>query len=409
MNKNLITVLDMGSTKTTCLAASADENNGITVEGLSVSDSRGIKRGLIVDIDEAAKSIDNAIRRLKADLGHDVPGVVVGVGGSHIEGMNAQGFVPIYPRSRVITREDVLQVINHSRQVVFPPDREMIQALPREFRIDGQRDILKPIGMSGSKLECVTYIVTGQATQLQNIEKAVGMTGHKVDQMVLLPLASGLGALTQEQLELGSAIVDIGGGVTEIAVFSGGSVAFSASIPIGGSLVTSDVSKLLKTSPEEAERLKTKYGTAMARNIAEKETVDVQQIGQSTPRPLQRKVLCEIIESRMRELAQMVKQQIEKSGMYGVLPGGIVLTGGGAMLEGTQNLFEDVLKHLRVEIVEPKVNGAAHGLTDRPGMAAALGMARFAIQCFGDELGPAGGSGWKERVRTFWSLLSGKA
>jgi cell division protein FtsA len=409
MTNNLITVLDLGSTKTVCLAAAPDENHGISVEAISVSDSRGIRRGLIADIDEAAKSIDNAVRRLKSELGHEIGGIVVGVGGAHIEGMNAQGFVPIYPRSRVITREDVLQVINHSRQIVMPPDREMIQALPREFRVDGQRGILKPIGMNGSKLECVTYIVTGQATHLQNIEKAIGMTGLKVDQMVLLPLASGLGALTQEQLELGAAVVDIGGGVTEIAVFAEGSVAFSASIPIGGSLVTSDISKLLKTSLDEAERLKTKYGDAIARNIVENDTVDVQQIGQTTPRPLQRKVLCEIIESRMRELALMVKQQIEKSGMYGVLPGGVVITGGGAMLEGTQNLFEDVLKHLRVEIVEPKVNGAAHGLTDRPGMAAALGMARFAIQCFGDELGPAGGAGWKERVRTFWSLLSGKA
>lgn len=409
MNKNLVTVLDLGSSKTTCLAAAPDENNGIRVEGLAESESRGIKRGLIVDMDEAAKSIDNAIRRVQQEIGQEIPGVVVGVSGAHVEGMNAQGFVPIYPRSRVITREDVLQVINHSRQVVMPPDREMIQALPREFRIDGQKGILKPIGMTGSKLECITYMVSGQATHLQNIEKVIGMTGHRVDQMVLQPLASGLGALTQEQIELGAAIVDIGGGVTEIAVFGGGSVAFSASIPIGGSLVTSDISKLLKTSIEEAERLKTLYGAAEARNIAEKETVDVNQIGQSTPRALQRKVLCEIIESRMRELALMVKQQIEKSGMYGVLPGGVVLTGGGAALEGTQKLFEDVLKHLRVEIVEPKVNGAAHGMKDRPGMAAALGMARFAIQCFGDELGPAGGSGWKERVRTFWSLLSGKA
>jgi len=409
MNKNLITVLDLGSTKTVCLAASPDENDGIRVEGLAISDSRGIRRGLISDIDEAAKSIDNTIRRLKTDLGQDVPGVVVGVGGAHLEGMNAQGFVPIFPRSRAISREDVLQVINHSRQVVLPPDREMIQALPREFRIDGQRDILKPIGMSGSKLECVTYIVTGQATHLHNIEKAVEMTGHRVEQMVLLPLASGLGALSQEQLELGSVLVDIGGGVTEIAVFSGGSVAYSASIPIGGAMVTGDISKLLKTSPDEAERLKTDQGVALARNIAEKETVEVHQLGHAVPRPLQRKVLCEIIESRMRELATMVKQQIEKSGMYGTLPGGVVLTGGGAALEGTQNLFEEVLKHLRVEIVEPKVDGAAHGLTDRPGMAAALGMARFAIQCFGDELGPAGGAGWKERVRTFWSLLSGKA
>ncbi len=409
MNKNLITVLDLGSTKTTCLAASADEEGGIRVEGLAVTETKGVRRGVITDLEAAARSIDTAIRRVQAETKQEIGSVVVGVGGSHIEGINAQGFVPIYPRSRAITREDVLQVINHSRQIVIPPDREMIQSLPREFRVDGQKNIQKPIGMNGSKIECVTYIVTGQATQLQNLEKVVSMSNHKVEQMVLQPLASGLGALTQEQIELGSAVIDLGGGLTEIAVFSGGSIAFTASIPIGGSLVTSDISKLLKTSPEEAERLKVEHGNALARNVAENESVEVKQLGQDELRPLQRKVLCEIIESRMRELALMVKQQIEKSGMYGLLPGGVVMTGGGALLNGTQELFEEVLRHLRVSHFEPKVDAIGHGMSDTPGMAASLGMARFAVQCFGDELSTVNGAGWKERVRTFWSLLSGRA
>lgn len=409
MNKNLITLLDLGTTKTTCMVASPHEDGGVRLEALSISDSRGVKRGVITDIDEAAKSVDNAIRRASQEIGQEIETVVVGVGGAHVDGINAQGFVPIYPRSRAITREDVLQVINHSRQIVLPPDREMIQALPREFRVDGQRGILKPIGMNGSKLECVTYIVTGQAAHLQNLEKVVGMSGRKVEQMALQSLASGLGALTQEQIELGAAVVDIGGGLTQIAVFSGGSIAHSATAPIGGALVTSDLSKLLKTSPEEAEKLKVEHGAALAKNVGENDSVEVHQLGQSGARPLQRKVLCEIIESRMRELALMVKQQIEKSGMYGLLPGGVVLTGGGAALDGTKNLFEDVLKHLRVEVIEPKVNVSAHGISEPRGLAAPLGMARFAIQCFGDELGPATGAGWRERARTFWSLLSGKA
>ncbi|MBI3721017.1 MAG: cell division protein FtsA, partial [Fimbriimonas ginsengisoli] len=323
--------------------------------------------------------------------------------GSHLEGVNAQGFVPIYPRSRTITREDVLQVINHSRQVVLPPDREQIEAIPREFRIDGQRGIQRPIGMSGGRLEVVTYLVTGQTTHLQNVEKAVSMAGRQVEQMVLQPLASGLGVLTAEELDLGVVVADVGGGTTDVAVFSGGSIAFSASLPIGGQLVTSDLSKLLKTSPDEAERLKTEAGCALARLVGEKESVTVTQLGQAEARPLQRRVLCEIIESRMREIAKMVWQQIERSGLNGMLPGGIVLTGGGSRLSGSADLFGDVLKNMRVRVGEPDVDGKAHGGYS---FATAVGLARYALDSFEDELVPASGvTDWKQKIRTLWSVI----
>ncbi len=405
--KDLVTVLDLGSTKAVCLAATGTDSGEINVRGVGVAECKGVKRGVITDLDETARAVDTAIRRVQSDLGVTIDDVIVGISGVNVEGINAQGYVPIYPRSRSITREDVLQVINHSRQVMIPPDREMIQAIPREFMVDGQRGIQKPIGMSGGKLEAVTYIVTGPHTQIQNVEKAIGMSGRKVEQMILQPLASGLGVLTQEEITLGSVVVDIGGGTTDVGIFSNGSIAGSACLPVGGSHVTSDISKLLKTSPEEAERLKRAHGASLAGNVPEKTSVDVLQIGQSVARPLQRRVLCEIIESRMREIAQMVKQHIEKSGLVGMLPGGLVLTGGGAALEGTDKLFSDVLKHVRVRFAEPRITaleGEGHGL------AAAMGMARFSIQCFEDELGPATGTGeWKERIRTFWSLLSGKA
>lgn len=404
--KDLVTVLDLGSTKAVCLVAARDPDRDMQIKAIASAECRGVRRGVVTDLDETAKAIDTAIRRAQSDAGIPIEDVIVSVSGTHVEGITGQGFVPIYPRSRAITREDVLQVINHSRQIMLPPDREMIQAIPREFRIDGQRGIQRPIGMNGGKLEAVTHIITGQTTLIQNIERAVTMAGKQVDQMVASPLASGLGVLTQEELELGAVVVDIGGGKTDVGIFSNGSIASVASVPIGSMLVTSDISKLLKTSPEEAERLKREFGAAMGRYANEKDSVDVLQIGQTIARPLQRRVLCEIIESRMRELAVMVRQQIEKSGMVGMLPGGLVLTGGGSALEGTDRLFSDVIKHLRVRVAEPAVPGSG---PETRGLACAVGMARFAIQCHEDELGPAIGSGnWKDRIRTFWSLLSGR-
>jgi cell division protein FtsA len=404
-----LAVLDIGSSKVACLAALDDGEGGFDLQGLAVAECKGVKRGVVTDLEETSRAIDASIRRVEQQLGSKIESVVVTISGSHLEGHNAMGFVPIYPRSRQISREDVLQVINHSRQFMIPPDREMIQALPREFKIDGQRGIQRPIGMNGSKLEVTTYIVTGQTTHIQNIEKAVSMTGRRVDQMIVGALASGLGVLTPDEVELGAAVVDIGEGVTDIGVFQGGSICYSASIPVGSGLVTSDISKLLRASPEEAERLKIFNAYALSAGVDERESVDVTQLGHPEPRPLQRKVLCEITESRMRELAVMVRQQIEKSGLYAVLPGGVVLTGGGSLLSGTDKLFTDVLKHLRVRRAEPKLYGG-HGMdTDRAGLANSAGAARFALQCFEDELGPVSGGGVKAAIRSIFSLISGKS
>lgn len=404
----LVSVLDLGSTKAVCLCAESDGAGGVDVRAVGVAECKGLRRGVVSDLEETASAIQSAIRKAQTLAGEEITSLIVSIGGTHVEGLNAQGFVPIYPRSRAISREDVLQVINHSRQHMIPPDREQIQALPREFRIDGQRGIRKPIGMNGSKLEVVTYIVTGQTTHIQNIEKAVSMAGKRIDQMVLQPLASGVAVLTDEEMELGTAVVDIGGGTTDIGVFAGGSVAFSATVPVAGLLVTSDLSKLLKTTPEEAERLKLDSGYSLSKGVTDDESVSVMQLGQTQFRPLQRRVMVEIIESRMRELATMVKQQIEKSGMVGMLPGGVVLTGGGSHLPGTDKLFADVLKHLRVRVAEPEIAGNSAAILNQPGMATAVGLAKFALQFVDDELAPADNGSWKDRIRTFWTSLGGK-
>ncbi len=405
MKSELVTVLDLGSTKTACISACLTKEGALDIKGLTVMPSRGVRKGVVADLEEASAAIGAAVREVQNQTGREVSGLVVGISGQHVEGANSQGFKPIVPRARHITNQDVLEVITHSRSLVLTPDREQIQALPREFRVDGQRDVLKPAGMSGTKLEVLTYVVTGQSAHIQNIERAVSLAGKRVEQMVLGPLASGIGALTQEEMQLGAVIVDIGGGKTDVGIFVKGSMADSQCLPIGGQLVTSDLSKLLKTSPEEAERLKTHYGSALAKIVPDDESIDVVQIGRTYARPLQRKVFCEIVESRMREAATMVAQQIEKSGFKGVLPGGVVLTGGGSRLPGTQRLFEEVLKFAPARIADSSLAGQCEG--DKP-ISAALGMARFAIQC-SDDLGPANGSNaWRERVKVLLSRFGAR-
>jgi len=403
MNSDLVAVLDLGSTKVTCLAASADGPNGMSIEGLSTTPCRGMRRGQVADLAEVSRAIEEVVRKVEIEVDEDIESLVVGISGSHIEGICSQGYKPIVPPGRKLTHQDVLEVINHSRAVTISSDREQIQSLPREFRVDGQRNVHKPVGMPGSKLEVLTYIATGQSTSLQNIEQALTGAGKKVEQMVIQSLASGVGILTPEEMELGAAVIDIGGSTTDFAIFQHGSIAFCATIPVGGLAVTNDLSQLLKTSPEEAERLKLEFGCALAKLVEERDSVEVIQLGQPVARPMQRRVLCEIIQSRMREIASMVAKQIESSEFGGVLQGGLVLTGGGSALNGTAQLFEETTKKYKVRTAEPTLGPK---FPKQVGMATAVGLASFTIQCF-DELSPAEGVlPWRDRVKSLFSMLS---
>jgi cell division protein FtsA len=409
MKREVVSVLDIGSSKAVCVIAESDGHGGIRALGAGQAECKGVRRGVVTDLEEAARAIDGACRRAQQEAGCDVETVVAGIGGAGVETHEARGYVPIYPRTRPISRDDVLQVVNHSRQLVLPPDREQILALPREFRIDGQSGIQKPVGMVGGRLEVLTFLATAETAQIQNLERALSMTGRRAEMVVPQALASGLGVLTPEELELGSVAVDIGSAGTQVAVFDGGSVVHAAYVPIGAGHVTSDLGKLLKTSPEEAEALKLK-GAALASESQNGTTVEVMQIGQTAPRPLDKRVLCEIIESRMRELATMVRQQVEKSGRFATLPAGIVLTGGGSLLPDTDKLFEKVFGHMKVRLGAPRVGGPAGRTVSAPEYAAAAGLALFALDSEDDELSAIGANGkWTERVRTLWSMLSGKA
>ena len=388
-------MLDLGTSRVVCAHMVAKEEGGLEVAAQAEAPCRGLRRGVPSDLEETAMAIDSVVREVQRSTGGDIDSLVVNVSGVHLEGLNGQGYKPIVPRGRHITYQDVMEVVTHSRSLVLPPDREQIMGIPREFRVDGQRDVKRPIGMGGGTLEAVTFIVTGSVAVVQNIERALTMSGRKVDQMVVSPLAAGLGVLAQEEIDNGAAIVDLGAGNTGVGLFTGGSLSSMACLPVGAALVTSDVSKLLKTSPEEAERLKLAHAVASAKGISERETVEVTQLGQTLARPLQRKVLCEIVESRLRETAIMVAQHIEKAGLVGMLPGGVVLTGGGSKLPGIDKLFAEEMPHLKVRIEPPVETGSA----------VALGLARWVLHCH-DELAPASGpEGWRDRVRTLFSIF----
>lgn len=398
-------VLDLGSSKIVALVAEPDDEGGVSIVGLETAPCKGLKKGAIVDLEETARTIDALARKLGAKLGRELTDFVVSAAGPHVEGTNAQGFKEIIPRNRTITHQDVMEVIQHSRSILLAPDREQIQAIPREFRIDNQRNILRPVGMTGGKLEVVTYLVSNQTAQVQNVQRALNLTGKNLEQLVLGPLASGIAVLTPEELEMGTAVLDFGAGKTDMAIFSQGSLAYSCSIPIGSALITSDISKLLKTSPEEAERLKVESGCALAGSVSEQEIVEVRQLGQPMARPMQKRVLAEIIESRVREMTGMVKGQLEKSGFQGLLPGGFVLTGGGAQLDKCDALLRSTVGAYPVRKGAPEIGGES----DTFGYGVAVGMAQFVIQ-ISEELEPVDGAQtWQDRVKSLWSLLKGKA
>jgi cell division protein FtsA len=390
-----VVVVDLGTSRVICAVVTPTADGDLHVAARAEVLCKGVRRGIPTDLEETAKSIDNAVREVQRVTGTEIEWLVVNVAGAHLEGLNGQGYKPIVPRGRHITYQDVMEVVTHSRSLVLPPDREQVQAIPREFRVDGLREVKRPIGMGGGTLEAITLIITGAVAAVQNVERAVTMSGRKVDQMVLGPLAAGLGVLSQEEIDLGAVVVDLGAGTTDVGVFTGGSLSSAVCLPVGSALVTSDLSKLLKVSPEEAERLKLTYAMAVSKGLSDRETVEVTQLGQAEARPLQRKVLCEIAEARLREIAVMVAQHIEKAGQTGMLTGGVVLTGGGARMTGIEKLFEEELQHAKVRVAQEVSTGSA----------VALGMARFVLHCHDDLVPAAGADGWKGRVRTLFSIF----
>ena len=403
--QDLVAGLDIGTTKICCVTAEPGEGGSVIVTGVGISPSTGLKRGIVVDLDATVQAIEDAATKAARQSGRDIYSVYAGVTGEHISSLNSHGVIAITNADREIRPEDVERVEEASRVIVIPPDRRILHAIPRAYAVDGQNGIKHPVGMSGTRLEVETHIVTGAQTFLENVEKCVSRAGLALEEMVLEPIAAAEAVVSSDEKDLGVCVVDIGGGTTDVGVFYEGEIYYSAVLPIGGNHVTNDVAQLLRVAVDEAERVKIKYGNASADAVSEEEKFPITQIGRSEPRHLRRRALCEIIEARMQELLQMVQKEIRKSGVSDLLPAGVILTGGGSLLKGTQDVASEFLG-MPVRFGRP---GHISGLADAvagPEFATAVGLLLFGAHHTATRRQAAAASPFGSLSRLFTGLRS---
>jgi cell division protein FtsA len=334
--------LDIGSTKVCTLIAVMREG-GLEPVGLGIAESRGLKKGAVVNIESVAESIKKSVSEAEAMARCEVETVYVGLAGPHIRSFNSKGVTPIPTRTREIDHEDVRRVIETSRAVALSPDREIIHILPQEFTVDDQYGIGDPLGMFGTRLEVNVHIVTSSTTAAQNVITAVNRSGLLVGDTVLEPIAVGEAILTEDEMELGSVLVDIGGGKTNVAIYHHGAVRHTVVVPLGGELFTNDIAVGLRTTIPEAERLKREHGCAVSSMAQNDAVFEVSGIGSRQPRTIAQTVLTDIVQPRAEEIVHLVRNEIRNSGYERQAGAGVVLTGGGSLLHGFVELAEDIL------------------------------------------------------------------
>ncbi|HQL42566.1 MAG TPA: cell division protein FtsA [Spirochaetota bacterium] len=374
--ENMVVGLDIGTTKTCAVIGFLNENKQIEVVGVGVAPSKGLKSGVIVNIDNTVASIIKAIDDAELMGGCEVNSVFVGVTGQHIKGENSRGVVAVANRNRTITPIEMKRVIEAAQAIVIPMDREIIHVLSKEFSVDDQTGIKDPIGMSGVRLEAEVHIITGSTTSIQNLVKSVNKAGFVCNDIVFSPLASAESTLSRDEKDLGVALVDIGGGTTDIMVFIEGGVAYSAVLGIGGIHVTNDISIGLRTPIDSAEVIKKKYGCAVVDLVDASETIEVPSVGGRAPRRLFRHELAQIIEPRVIEIMEMIDNELAKSGKKEILAAGVVLTGGGSMIEGTVDAAERVL-NMPVRVGLPENIVGLKDVVSTPMYANGVGLLRY--------------------------------
>jgi cell division protein FtsA len=332
--------LDIGTTKV-CAIVGAQSADGIDIVGIGTHPSRGLKKGMVVNVDDTVSSIRAAIDEAELMAGVAISTVYTGIAGGHIKGFNSIGVVAI--KDREVKAGDISRVIEAAKAVSIPTDREVIHILPQEYVVDDQAGIKDPLGISGVRLEARVHIVSASVSSAQNIVKCANRTGLDVADIVLQQLASAEAVLSEEEKELGVALVDIGGGTTDIAVFHRGAITHTAVIAVGGNQITQDIATGLRTPQAEAEAIKIKYGCALSSMVKKDETIEVPSVGDRKPRILPRQLLTEIIEPRVEEIFSLVQREIQKTGTEDLLASGLVITGGSTLLEGMPELAEDVV------------------------------------------------------------------
>ncbi|HKQ82940.1 MAG TPA: cell division protein FtsA, partial [Steroidobacteraceae bacterium] len=356
-DRNLIVGLDIGTSKVVAIVGELTNDRKLEVVGLGSHPSRGLKRGVVVNIESTVQSIQRAVEEAELMAGCEIHAVYAGIAGSHVRSLNSHGIVAI--KNKEVTAEDVDRVIDAARAVAIPADQKILHILPQEFLIDSQEGIREPIGMSGVRLEAKVHIVTGAESAAQNIVKCVQRCGLSVEDVVLEQLASSYAVLADDEKELGVCLVDIGGGTTDIAVFSGGAIRHTAVIPIAGDQVTNDIAVSLRTPTHHAEEIKMKYACALSQLANSDETIEVPSVGDRPARRLARQTLAEVVEPRYEELFALIREELRRSGFEEVIAAGVVLTGGSAKMEGAVELAEEVF-HMPVRLGLPQqVTGLA--------------------------------------------------
>ncbi len=366
----LIVGLDIGTTKI-CAIVGELTDSGIDIIGIGTHPSKGLRKGVVVNIEATVASIRRSIEEAELMAGCEIAHVYTGIAGGHIKGFNSQGIVAV--KDKEVREADIARVIDAAKAVAIPLDREVIHVLPQEYIIDDQGGIKEPLGMSGVRLEAKVHIVTGAVSSAHNIVKCANRTGLNVSDIVLQPLASAEAVLSDDEKELGVCLVDIGGGTTDIVIFSGGSIVHTAVIALGGNNLTSDIAIGLRTPAHEAERLKQKHGCALASMVAKDETIEVPSVGGRQPRVLGRQILCEILEPRVEEIFQLVQREVQKCGYEDLLASGVVVTGGSTLLAGMPELAEEVLA-LPVRRGMPRGIGGLVDVVKSPMYATGVGL-----------------------------------
>ncbi len=374
---NMIVGLDIGTSKVVALVGEINKDDIIEIVGIGCHPSRGMKKGVVVNIESTVQSIQRAVEEAELMAGCQIHSVYAGIAGSHIRSLNSHGIVAI--RDREVQKLDLERVIDAAQAVAIPADQKVLHILPQEYIIDSQEGVKEPLGMSGVRLEAKVHLVTCAVNAIQNIEKCIRRCGLEVEDVILEQLASSYAVLTEDEKELGVCLVDIGGGTSDIAIFTEGSIKHTGVIPIAGDQVTNDIAMALRTPTQHAEEIKIKYACALTQLTGIDETIKVPSVGDRPPRELSRQALAEVIEPRYDELFTLVQAELRRSGYEDLIPAGIVLTGGTSKMEGAIELAEEIF-HMPVRLGAPQDVAGLHDIVRNPIYSTGVGLLQYGMR-----------------------------
>jgi len=398
--------IDVGTTKVCTLIGEVDEADNICILGVGVAPSQGLNKGMVVNVEEAAKSIADSLEKAERVSGYTIEAAYLGLAGKHISSMNSRGVVAVGRGERAITEEDAARAIEAAQAIAVPHSREIVHVIPRSYTLDGQEGVPDPVGLMGFRLEVEAHIVTGAVPSIRNLVQCVENSGVLVNELVLQPLASAEAVLLPEEREIGVVLVDVGGGTTDVAVFADGSICHTVVLPVGGNNLTNDIAVGLCTSFAVAEQLKLKYGHALPEMIDPAEMIDVTAFGEAELQSIPRLQLVQILEARAEEIFALVQEEIKRSGYEGLLPAGLVLTGGAVELPGFKELGREMLK-MPVRIGHARNIGGLVDAVSSPAYATAVGLLQWGLR-FGSlerrTQKPTGGR-WADLYKRFTEVL----